>query len=473
MGTCTSNKISPQPVEMNMTHGNLAYVQVDNDNVMTMASPTFLQLTCWVESDLVGYNISKIMSFNYRTVTSEIPVELRCKTASKMFIVARSETKTYTRLLVESYNKKTVIDKLKKDVEIIPKLTHDIRNHLHVAMSGFEILKSKCASDEKMKVVVESIQLSHKQIISLISSNMELHRLTSGIPFEFVAINELILEITTYTKPLFMAKHRQVMITNRVPNRLQIKTVPFAVRSILDNLISHSCKYSTKVLVEIAFNYVMSSNDKGVFHFFITDHSSTYSENVIQYLLGRIPYSQVEGSDFGIRIVKDMLFMINASISVESRKPYYTKIHIQFKCDWVVKTTPRLVTKKLSTTRFKILVVDDNIVSTKLLAMMLGKSHDVAVVHDGQQCIDFLAKNQQDWGVDIVLMDIMMPVMDGIEATTIIRKLYDIYVVCISSANPSDEMFNDIVHKPFTREKLSTVLSTYKKRIIDGGVTRR
>ncbi len=115
----------------------------------------------------------------------------------------------------------------------------------------------------------------------------------------------------------------------------------------------------------------------------------------------------------------------------------------------------------------KILIVDDNtlvhyLIKAMIEAMIEENGFELFDVYNGEEAVDFALNNE----LDLIFMDIMMPILDGIEATKIIKKFSpNIPIICISAYQQNQEisrLFDDIVQKPFVTKQIIGKIKKYE-----------
>jgi len=252
---------------------------------------------------------------------------------------------------------------------------------------------------------------------------------------------------------------------------------------VLNNLLSNALKFTEKGYVKLSLiddngNIIIKVKDTGIG--INKDKQSKIFE----------PFEQGEnflnkkygGTGLGLAIVKNIVDMLNGEIEFTSIENEGTEfiVDIPYEEGEIVNIADDNIKnveikKQNPEQKIKILSVEDSEVNQKLIELIIITSKNMIVkkVYNGKEAIEELQKNKYD----VILMDVQMPTMDGIEATKIIRKMEkykDIPIIALSAHAFEDEIKNifdagvdDYVSKPFNKEilieKIYSVLDKVKK----------
>ncbi|SMC97919.1 PAS/PAC sensor hybrid histidine kinase [Sporomusa malonica] len=204
---------------------------------------------------------------------------------------------------------------------------------------------------------------------------------------------------------------------------------PNRLRQVLNNLISNAIKFTRTGEITVSTKRSLVDNGEVELLFSVTDTGIGISPEDISKLFE--PFSQVDGSitrkfggtGLGLAISKQLVEMMHGSIGVKSQVGEGTSFFFTIQCGIGDKIQER---QKPVTASYKtlfpkrILLAEDNIVNQDVIMRLLKQiGHYVEVANHGLEVLDLLERNQNQF--DLILMDIQMPHMDGLEVTTLIR----------------------------------------------------
>lgn len=248
------------------------------------------------------------------------------------------------------------------------------------------------------------------------------------------------------------------------------------LKQIVNNIDSNAIKFTSKGTVVIDVKY-----DTGKLCFHITDQGIGISDLAQKKIFNR--YEQIKstgklkqkitekGTGLGLSISKELVELMNGEISLKSEVGKGSCFQVEIPFDVATDVEKSNNTDHNQKFAFHVLLVDDrdiNIKVGKLLLKNMGCTIDIAV--NGQEALDLIASS--DIKYDLILMDIQMPVMDGITAMKQIkeRNLTEVPVYSLSAQvesnlyeSSSEIGFSGYLTKPINKEKFSSLLFSVKK----------
>ena len=376
----------------------------------------------------------------------------------------------YMEVTFKLFNNKETLKKLEQyntEIESIPRLTHDIRNYLHVSNDGLIQLSEKCSNNKVALDIINSIHQSNLQINNLVSTNIELYKMKSSHDkYDWINVHNFVKDLTGHIKILHNNSEINITVENMI-NNIEIYIIPFAVRSILSNLIANSFKYTSIGYIKILFSFTEITQVTGYFEFKISDTGPKLPLSVCSFLNEEINYTdvtEIKGTGIGIKIIKELINLINGKITIiaDNLSKY---IIITIYVRYIVPDIPFYYLKNKSIEFPCILIVDDEKLSLKLLKHMIPKTYIVYFAENGKDALEQLKLFPN---ISIIFMDINMPVMGGIETTIEIRKQNsNINIICISAnsqiTDENKKLFNNFMTKPFIKNDLLNILVNINK----------
>lgn len=253
------------------------------------------------------------------------------------------------------------------------------------------------------------------------------------------------------------------------------------LREIVLNILSNAIKYTPEGgNIELLIQEISFENNKVKYHFIIIDNGIGMKEDFLPHIFEEFARektsteSKVPGVGLGLPIVKSLIDMMNGTIQVESKLNKGTKftVELSFLTSLQVENVNERNTSTLDFSGKHILLVEDNELNAEIGIELLNTFKVIIdLAKNGEECIKILEKMPEGY-YDLILMDIQMPIMDGYEATKIIRsfnnKNAQIPIIAMT-ANAFEEDrkhalqlgMNEHLAKPVDIEKLKDVFTKY------------
>ena len=318
-------------------------------------------------------------------------------------------------------------------------MSHDIRTPMNAIVGFSGLLEKNLQNERKAKEYLEKIQSSGNLLLRIINQVLEMARIESGtavLQLKAEDMDALFHRVNTVFEEDVRKKNLQYHAVLDVRHHYVVCDQT-KLQEIMLNIISNAIKYTPEghsIYVEVheavsenpsKIRYIFSCEDTGIgmseeylphiYEEFSREHSTT--EN------------KVPGTGLGLPIIKSMIELMGGSIQVESRQGIGTKFTIDLSFDIALKeevygSEDTIESSAIHTIKGKrILLVEDNELNAEIAKTVL---EDVGALitraENGQQAVE-LFKEKPTGTFDAILMDLMMPVMDGYTATRKIREL--------------------------------------------------
>ena len=316
--------------------------------------------------------------------------------------------------------------------QILHNMSHDIRTPINGILGMARIIKSNPADAAKVLENVEKIEKSASALLSLANNVLDMNDMQSGnvqmerIPFRFAA---LCRETMENSRTLFPDHGLEFSFTAQAACEQELIGSPYHIKKILSNLYSNAIRYTQaggSVATEITL--LRETEEQAVLQIRISDTGEGMSQEFIDTQLFE-PFTQekenartkYQGSGLGMAIVKGLVDRMGGTIRVESQLHKGTAFTLELPFEKPKKAEQRKETRTLSGVH--ILLADDNALNLEIAEYMLTEAGAVVTKAENGKVALELFKNAPEDSFDVILMDVMMPEMDGLTATKCIRSL--------------------------------------------------
>jgi signal transduction histidine kinase/CheY-like chemotaxis protein len=357
-------------------------------------------------------------------------------------------------------------------------MSHEIRTPMNGILGFSELLKSPNLTGKEQKDYIQIIEKSGHRMLNTINDIISISKIESGLIDVDISesnVADQIESIYTFFKPEVESKGLQLFIKDHLPyDQSIIKTDPAKIFTILTNLVKNAIKFTETGSIEIG--YLL----KGKFiEFYVKDSGIGIEKDRQVAIFERFIHPDIsenrsyEGTGLGLSIAKAFVEMLGGKLSVESETgkgstfhftvPYITPHH---KPSGMTIDTA-IDANDMANKNLKILIVEDDEISDLLLTIRLEDiSREILHANNGLEAIEICHKNPD---IDLIFMDIKMPVMDGHEATQKIRKFNKDVIILAQTAHAFEgdkekaiEVgCNDCLSKPLVIKEVMSLIQHY------------
>ncbi len=368
-------------------------------------------------------------------------------------------------------------DKLKS--AFLANMSHEIRTPMNGILGFADLLQEHDLSGEKQQEYVTIIQKSGNRMLNIINDIISISKIESGTVETYIAetnINEQLDYVYTFFKPEAEGKGMQLTYIKSLPSKdMLINTDREKFYSIITNLVKNAIKYTNEGSIE--FGYIL----KGAFlEFYVKDTGIGVPLDRQEAIFERFIQADIEnknaiqGAGLGLSITKAYVEMLGGKIWMESKEklgstfyftlPYNTNLIVE---NTNIKTQDNINTIEKDVKKLKVLIVEDDNTSDTLITIMLkSKCKEILHAQNGADAIE-LCRNNSD--LDLILMDINLPIMGGYEATRKIREFNkDIIIIAQTAyALKGDDVkaievgCNDYITKPIKTNLLMNMINKH------------
>lgn len=484
-----------------------------NGKILT-ANPIVGKTYGYLDEEFIGHNITEFMPPEERAFFNDRYM-LKIKTEKKLGgifkVVNKNGSITHTlfkNLLKEETGKEPYVigfavditNRVKAEEELkkaqiiteelartkqnfLANMSHEIRTPMNAIM-GMTNQLSKTVLTKDQHYYIDIIQNASSNLLHILNEILDLSKIEAGklslekIGFEPKLIIGQVMQVMKHK-----SEEKGLLFTNSFCD-IKLADVligdPYRLNQIMLNLVSNAIKFTENGSVDISCQVIEEKETQQTVKVSIKDTGKGMDESFTKNLFKK--YSQEEGSisriyggtGLGMSICEELVHLMNGTIGVESKKGVGTTVTfvIPFgkgtKAQIPIKEITQLDTSILKGR--KVLITDDYEIN-RLVATTILNDYGVITVEakNGIEAIEAIEKEN----FDVILMDVQMPEMDGVEATNIIRKTISETIPIIALTAYAlkgddvkfiDEGMNDYLSKPFEENQLLEILIKWIKK---------
>ncbi|MBN2761505.1 MAG: response regulator [Bacteroidales bacterium] len=384
-----------------------------------------------------------------------------------------TQRKIMEQELLDALKKAEQSDKLKD--AFLQNLSHEIRTPLNAIVGFSELLHSGTEKNiDIIKEYTSIIRSSSNQLLSIVSDILTIASIQTGqerIVFKTVDVDGLIDHLYEIFLPVANEKKLTLSLNKPFTDKtVFIQTDETKLNQILTNLLNNAFKFTHQGFVELKYRILDKTID-----FYVTDTGIGISKESQTFIFerfrqaGKSIHIDYGGTGLGLSISSSFAQMLGGTLHVNSEpgKGSTFVFSLPFTTVEKSKASEEDAIVTLAEKKLTILVVEDEINNFMLIEAIL-KKHDVKILHaaNGYEALKICEKNPH---INLVLMDIKMPEMDGVQAFKEIRKINTHLPIIAQTAYALEKEkqeflsigFDDYIAKPLDRRKLLNLISIY------------
>ncbi len=389
-----------------------------------------------------------------------------------------TERKNFEKELIAAKEKAEESNQLKN--EFLNNMSHEVRTPMNGIIGFTEMLEEPDLSDETRKYYLKIVQNSCYQLLKIIDDILEI----SSLKTKQSEINEVSFCIDNLLKELFSlfslkSKERKIPIYIKAQNlkeKTNIITDKYKLTKILTNLLENALKFTHQGYIEIG--YFLEVNK---IKLYVKDTGIGISPENINKIFDRFSQEEKDlsrqygGLGLGLSISRENAILLGGDITIESKKGEGSTFYVIIPYKPSNNSCSNEIQKDTvnvndPTQNYTILIAEDEEVNFLFFEALLESRTNIKLIHakNGQEAIDICFGNKD---IDLILMDIKMPILNGYEATEIIKsKLPDLPIIAqtaystIADRNAAkNHGCDDFISKPISREELLALIDYHLK----------
>ena len=390
-----------------------------------------------------------------------------------------SQSKKIEQKLIKAKEKAEEADRLKS--AFLANMSHEIRTPMNAIIGFVDLLNKPDLSAEKRKEFLDIINNNCDILLKLIDDIIDIAKIEANqISIEIAECNLdiLFLELFTYYEDSKTRKRKEhIELRLKKPEGVHENTIltePVRLRQVLSNLISNALKFTDSGFIELGYTL---KNSK-ILQFYVKDTGIGIQKELQDLIFDRFRQAddsstkKISGAGLGLALSKGLVKLLGGEIWVESTpgkgSTFYFTLPYMPSSETVTDTPDKFETKEKYDWNDKvILIVEDEDTNYKFIEEALQET-DAQLIHakNGKQAIELCKANKN---INIVLMDIQLPELDGYTATQQIKQFRkELPVIAQTAYALTDEKDKclkagciDYLAKPYIASKLLAMISKY------------
>jgi signal transduction histidine kinase/ActR/RegA family two-component response regulator/sensor domain CHASE-containing protein len=472
----SNSKTSIIPILFNNKRWTLVFSQPSENTFFFSAKVLIITIGGIIISFLLFALSHSLLITKYRARIIAERMNESLKKNFKKLISSKEKLKNTNHQLQKAKIKAEESDQLKS--AFLANMSHEIRTPMNGIMGFTELLKEENLSPEEQRNYIEIIEKSGTRLFNIINDIIDISKIEAGqmnVSLSTTNVDEQMHYIQTFFRPETQDKGIELLLKSfSTEEETIIRTDREKLYAILINLVKNAIKYTVKGTIEFGYK---KKND--YIEFFVKDTGIGIPKERQKAIFERFIQADFndkmarQGAGLGLAIAKAYVELLGGKIWVESEPEIGSTFY--FRLPTLVKPKENSIIQNNQPTNqanyniknLKILVTEDDKISRMLILKVIESfSKEILTAQTGLEAVE-ICRNNPD--IDLILMDIQMPQMNGYEATREIRKFNNSIIILAQTAfalegdkeKTIEAGCNGYISKPIKKEELSKLMQYY------------
>ncbi|SFQ45831.1 PAS domain S-box-containing protein [Lachnospiraceae bacterium XBB1006] len=377
----------------------------------------------------------------------------------------------------------------KAKTEFLSRMSHDIRTPMNGIIGMAKIARANMDEPERLMDALDKIEMAGKQLEMLINDVLDMSRLESGkteLTREAFSLRDVLENAMNAISTMAAEREVHVYPLECEGEHCRVLGSPLHTQRILLNILSNSIKYNKQGgSLRVAGKEEIIDENHSMFHFVIADTGIGMSPEFLERIFE--PFSRehtdagtkYQGTGLGMAIMKELVDLMNGTIRIESEVDRGSTFYLDLPFELAEEEIEIEKEEEEDTGDLEgmnVMLVEDNQINMEIAKFILESvGVNIIPMVNGKKAVDYFVRTAHG-DIDVILMDVMMPVMDGIRATRLIRQsahedAKTIPIIAMTANAFVEDMkktkeagMNEHLSKPLDPQKVIQALKTYKKR---------
>lgn len=357
--------------------------------------------------------------------------------------------------------------------EFLANVSHELRTPLNAVM-GLSTLIEAESNQERLKYYAQNIHLSGRHLLDIVNELLDFSKIQAG-KFQIETVRLPLIKVFKDCHAILLGLAEEKHVNLRFDCRNIAETCcvegdELRLKQVINNIVSNAIKFSEGGIVEVFADY-----RDDMLSVIIKDNGIGMNAEVVRNLFK--PFYQADGSitrkfggtGLGLAISKNIIDKMGGSIAVESAVGKGSTFNLSVPLSLAPqeqKHSANNVPLHTFGLRYHVLIAEDNSLNQLILEQILRRFElNVTKAGNGKEALDLALKNE----FDLILMDMQMPEMDGIQSTKMLREngVLSPVIACTANAYQDDKAaclasgMNDFITKPIDISALNALLIKY------------